>query len=531
MSKNPIDTLRYDYVVVGAGSAGCVLANRLSADSTTSVLLLEAGRSDKVLSINVPAAFFKLFKTKYDWNYYTEPQELLSGRTLYCPRGKVLGGCSSINAQIYIRGNASDYDQWQAIGNDGWSFKDVLPYFIKAENQERGPSEYHGIGGPLNVTDQANPNCLSKAFVEAAREVNLNQSFDFNGQFQDGLGMYQVTQKFRQRNSVAKAYLRPIYERQNLTIQSQAQVIKLLFDKNKIIGLYFIHKDQIFQVRVDREVILSSGAINTPQLLMLSGIGPAEHLKSLDIKIVSDLPGVGKNLMDHLCLPVVYACTKKVTLDKADTILNLIRYILFKNGPLTSNIAEAGGFIKTSKDLQAPDVQFHFCPAYQVNHGFERPLSPHFTVGVTLLTPQSTGIISLQSNDPFDCPLIQPNYLSVKHDSEILVQGLKLARQIVQTKPFDSYRGEEVLPGKAIRTDLDIIRYIRGKVESLYHPVGTCKMGNDKFAVVTPKLEVYGVEGLRVVDASIMPTIVRGNTNAPTVMIAEKASDLILKSK
>lgn len=519
----------YDYIIVGAGSAGCVLANRLTEDAKTTVLLLEAGAADKRREIHIPIAFSKLLKTECDWAYYTEKQPYLNQRQFYWPRGKVLGGCSSINAMIYMRGNPSNYDHWQDLGNEGWSFSQVLHYFKKAENQERGASEYHGKSGPLNVANLRCINPISQAFVSAGVEAGLARNHDFNGRQQDGVGFFQVTQKKGQRHSTAAAYLKPILHRPNLTIQTHTQVTNLLFEGTRIVGLAYLQNGETHQIQVGKEVILSGGAINSPQLLMLSGIGAAEHLNALGIPLVVDLPGVGQNLQDHLAVPILYKCKQPVSLENAKTTTNLLKYLLFKQGPLTSSVAEAGAFVKTQDSLSIPDIQLHFAPAYFINHGFTKPEGHGFTVGPMLLYPNSKGRITLRSSSPLEPPIIQPNYLASEADLQGLTEGLKLARKIVQMSAFNTFRGEELFPGIQVQQDEDIHTFIRNTAETLYHPVGTCKMGNDAMSVVNSRLQVHGVQGLRVVDASIMPSIVGGNTNAPTIMIAEKAADLIKK--
>ncbi|MGB7441308.1 MAG: choline dehydrogenase [Coleofasciculaceae cyanobacterium] len=519
----------YDYVIIGAGSAGCVLANRLSANPNINVLLLEAGQPDRKPKIHIPAAFCQLFKTEYDWGYYTEPQPHLNQRQLYWPRGKVLGGSSSINAMIYIRGHRHDYDHWHKLGNQGWSFDEVLPYFRKSENQERGADQYHGTGGPLNVTNLRQPNTLSLAFVQAGEEIGLDHSRDFNTPEPIGVGIYQVNQKNGQRHSAATAYLKPCLNRPNLTIYTNALVTSLLIENDRAIGVDYLQDAIRHQVQVRREVILCGGAINSPQLLMLSGIGSADQLQTLGIPVIKNLPGVGQNLQDHLIAGVIYQCNQPITLDKAGNFKDLLQYLFRKRGLLTSNIAEAGGFIKTKSNLATPDLQFHFAPLYFQNHGFVRREGHFFSLGATLLHPHSQGYISLHSSNFLEPPLIQPNYLTRTEDLECLISGVKLARKVIQTSAFTPYRGEEIFPGRAIQKDEEIANYIRDKVETLYHPVGTCKMGNDPMAVVNSQLQVHGMEGLRVVDASIMPTIITGNTNAATTMIAEKAADLILK--
>ncbi|MFH7028823.1 MAG: GMC family oxidoreductase [Heteroscytonema crispum UTEX LB 1556] len=517
----------YDYVIVGAGSAGCVLANRLTENPKITVLLLEAGNPDQKSEIHMPAGFSKLLKTEYDWEYYTEKQPYLNNRQIYCPRGKVLGGSSSINAMIYIRGNRGDYDHWHDLGNEGWSAKEVLPYFKKAENQERGTDEYHSINGLLNVANLRCINPLSRIFIKAALEAGFTQNSDFNGTEQEGFGFYQVTQKNGKRHSAAVAYLKPILKRKNLTVKTNAQVTRILFEGTQAVGLTYTQNNLVNEIKIAKEVILSGGSINSPQLLMLSGIGSAEHLKSLGIPVIMDLPGVGKNLQDHLSVPLAYQCTKPITLINAEKIENILKYLLFKKGPLTTNVAEAGGFIKTRHDLSKPDVQYHFAPAYFLEHGFKKPKGHGFTLGPTLLHPQSKGSITLRSNNPLEAPVIQPNYLAIEADLQVLVTALKLSRKLIQMKAFNAFRGKEVVPGSQVQTEEEICDFIRNTAETLYHPVGTCKMGNDALAVVNSQLQVHGIQGLRIVDASIMPSIVGGNTNAPTIMIAEKAADMI----
>ena len=526
------DGRTYDYVIVGAGSAGCVLANRLTADGDKDVLLLEAGKPDEKREIGIPAAFSELFKSDVDWAYDTEPQPELNDRECYWPRGKTLGGSSSINAMIYARGQPADYDHWAELGNDGWGYEDVLPYFKRAEHNERGPSAYHGTGGPRNVADLQSPTELSEAFIEAGAAVGLQRNDDFNAGNQSGVGLYQVTQKDGQRHSAADAYLKPVLDRSNLTATTGAQVTRIRFDGRAAVGVDYVQDGTGSTETVDasEEVILSAGAINSPQLLMLSGVGPADHLAAHDISVVHDLPGVGRNLQDHLQVKVNYACEKPISLAGAESLWNLLKYLVLKRGPLTSNVAEGGGFASVSEDVERPEIQLHFGPSYSVNHGFDNPDGHGFWLGALCLRPESRGRITLRSGDPFDDPAIDPRYLTEDADRELLLEGLKLIREILQAEPFDEYRGEEVLPGADVQSDEQLTEHIRETAETLYHPVGTCKMGDDDMAVVDDRLAVHGVDRLRVVDASIMPTITSGNTDAPTTMIAEKAADYILGS-
>ena len=515
--------MTYDYIIIGAGSAGCVLANRLTASAKHKVLLVEVGGPDKKQEIHIPAAFSKLFKTEVDWFYETEPQEKLNNRKLFWPRGKMLGGTSSINAMIYQRGHAYTYDQWAEDGNAGWGFENVLSYFKKAQHQERGASDFHGVDGPLNVADLRTVNPLSRVFVEAGQELGYEVRDDFNGPEQEGFGLFQLTQKNGQRHSTAKAYLKPILKRDNLDVKTHTLVSKLLFEGKTCVGI----STSSGEYHASQEVILCGGAINSPQLLMLSGIGDATHLKEKNIELIHPLAGVGQNMQDHLALLMAYNCSQAVTLDKADSFGNIVNYLLFKKGQLTSNIAEAGGFVKLD-NRNLPELQFHFGPAYFIEHGFVKPDGHGFSIGPTLVQPKSKGDIKLQSNHIEDAPLIQPNYLSDEADLQVLIEGAKIVQQMVKTKAFEPYTDGTYIADLVLDSHEAYKNYISQYVESIYHPVGTCKMGSGDDAVVDAELKVYGVDKLRVVDASIMPSIPNANTNAPTIMIAEKAADMIL---
>ncbi len=517
----------YDYIIVGAGSAGCVLAARLTEDGRTRVLLLEAGGADRAKEIHIPAAFSKLFKTQVDWNYATEPEPHLHNRRLYWPRGKVLGGSSSINAMIYIRGNPADYDHWRDLGNTGWGFADVLPYFKKSENQERGASEFHGVGGPVNVADPRYVNPLTRAFLAAANEIGIASNSDFNGDAQDGAALYQVTQRNGRRWSSADGFLRPARERSNLAVVTGAHATRVLVEGKRAVGVTFLRNGAKEEAHADAEVILAGGTVNSPQLLMLSGIGPADALKSAGISAIHDLPGVGKNLQDHPMVSVGYLCTQRISLDGAETLGNLLRWLLWRNGPLASNVAEAGLFLRTREGLAVPDLQLLFGPAYYRGHGLVRRKEHCFGFGPTLVTPESRGEISLRTSNPQDAPAIRANYLSTEADLRTMIAGVRLARRLAHAKAFDAFRGDELHPGAALQSDEEIAEFLRNEVETLYHPVGTCKMGNDALAVVDAQLRVRGIERLRVVDASIMPRVPAGNTNAPVIMIAEKAAEMI----
>lgn len=524
--------MKYDYIIIGAGSAGCVLANRLSADAQNKVLLLEAGSADKKQEIHIPAAFGKLFKSEVDWNYETEPQINLNNRRLFQPRGKTLGGSSSMNAMIYIRGHRTDFDDWRDLGNEGWGYSDILTYFKKSENQERGANEFHGSGGELNVADLRSPNPLSESLVEAAVELGFAHNKDFNGTEQDGFGLYQVTQKGGKRCSTAVAFLKPVLHRPNLMVKTNAQVSKLIFDGKTVRNVEFLHNGNTENAEVEGEVILSSGAYNSPQILMLSGVGSAEKLKKFDIQTVIDLPGVGENLQDDLVVALSHVCKKPVSLANAESISSIAKFLLFKKGHLTSNVPEAGGFYKTNSAQSRPDMQIHFAPVYYLNHGFMVPKGHGFSIGPTLIRPKSRGFVGLRSTNPKDAPIIQPNYFENAEDLELMVKGYRLAIDLTNAKAFDEFRGD-VYSDEKIKaiyhhsTDQEIADYIRQNVETIYHPVGTCKMGNDDLAVVDSKLKVHGIDNLRVVDASIFPTAIGGNPNAVVIMVAEKAADLI----
>ena len=517
----------YDYIVVGAGSAGCVLAARLSEDPRVRVLLLEAGGDDSAREVRIPAAFSRLFKSERDWNYSTEEEPWLNGRRLYWPRGKMLGGSSSMNAMIYIRGNPSDYDGWKNLGNDGWGWADVLPYFMKSENQELGGSPFHGAGGPMTVSDLRCVNELTRAFVAGALETGIPANNDFNGTVQDGAGLYQVTQKNGARQSAADAYLKPALRRRNLTLQTKAHAIRLIIERNRAAGIEYVRNGRIRKANAEREVILAAGAVNSPQLLLLSGIGPAGEMKKAGVAPREELPGVGRNLQDHPMVSVGYLCEKPVSLASAESLPNVVRWLIFRSGPLASNVAEGGAFVRTRANLPAPDLQILFGPAYYVNHGLERRKEHCFGFGPTLIRPESRGSVSLRSANPFDAPAIRPNYLSTEHDVRVMVEGVRRSREIANTKAFKPYRGAELHPGSKIATTEQVADFLRANMQTLYHPVGTCKMGSDAMAVVDQRLRVRGIEGLRVADASVMPRIISGNTNAPAIMIAEKAADMI----
>jgi len=521
----------YDYVVVGAGSAGCVLANRLSDHSDATVLLLEAGRPDDDRRISIPAAYSELFETERDWEYYTEPQPELNDRRIYWPRGKTLGGSSSINAMIYVRGHPSDYDRWASLGNEGWGWDDVFPYFKRLEDSVGSESEYRGTGGPLHVTDLRSPNEMSRRFVDAGASVGLPRTEDFNGADQEGVGLLQVTQKDGKRHSAAAAYLHPVLDRPNLDVETGAQVTRVRFEGTRAVGVDYVQDGETVQVDASTEIVLCSGAVNSPQLLMLSGVGPADHLEDHDIPVTVDRQGVGRNLHDHPLFAVNYEAAQPVSLATAERPWNLVRYLatylLFKKGPLTTSGPEAAAIVRSESSLEAPDLLIAFAPAFLDEASLDPPDGHGFAIAIGLFRPESRGRITLNSANPFADPVIDPNYLSEDDDLSRLTEGLRRAREIVQAPPFEDYRGDELTPWSTDPTDDEIAAYIRDTAGTFYHPVGTCKMGDDDMAVVDDELNVRGTEGLRVVDASVMPEVIAGGPNAATIMIAEKAADFI----
>ena len=525
---------QYDYVVVGAGSAGAVVANRLSASGRHSVLLLEAGGKDSSPWIHIPIGYAKLFNNQhYNWMYETEPEPELDGRKVYQPRGKVLGGTSSINGLVYIRGQREDYDQWAQMGNAGWSFADVLPFFKRAEDQENGASEYHGTGGPLAVSNQTEPHELCEAFIRAGMERGLPRRDDFNGAEQEGIGYFQTTARRGRRCSTAVGYLRPAMGRPNLRILTHALTARIRFEGKRARFVQFQHEGRLKQARAAREIILSAGAIGSPQILELSGYGQADRLKALGIDVVYDAPQLGENLQDHFQVRMVFRAAKNITLN--DQYHNLfrrigigLRYALQRKGPLSVSAGYATAFFKSHWRLATPDIQVHFIVFSTDKMGQALHDFPGFTASVCHLRPQSRGSIHIKTARIEDAPAIRVNYLSTDEDRRALVDGLKELRAIMQAPAMADYMELEIEPGLACSTDGELLAYIRAKGSTIYHPSGTCRMGIDDLAVVGPDLKVKGVSGLRIADASIMPRLVSGNTNAPVIMIGEKASDLIL---
>lgn len=526
---------RFDFIIIGAGSAGATLAARLTENSNFTVCLIEAGKKDKNPLIHIPFGLSLLARIKgIGWQYSTAPQLGLDNRELHWPRGRTLGGSSSINAMCYIRGVKEDYDNWESQGAKGWGWNTVLPYFKKSEDQQRGEDAFHGVGGPLSVSDLRHKDVLSEAFVSAASEVGENTVLDFNGEEHEGLGFYQVTQKEGQRCSSAKGYLTQALSRPNLTVITEALVEKIETRDNVATGVRFRKDNHVFTVKADKEVILSGGAVNSPQVLMLSGIGPKEELIAHGIDCVADLPGVGQNLQDHLDAIIQHRCKAWQGYAVALTALPkyikaTFKYLFNRNGIFSSNIAEAGGFVKTKYADKLADIQYHFLPAILLDHGRKTAFGYGYGVHVCCLYPKSKGEIKLRSADPSVPALIDPNYLSHEDDQKVMIEGVKMARKILNTKGFEQYQSREIGPGPEVQSDEDILSFVRKRAETIYHPIGTCKMGNteDQMTVVDPELRVKGFKNLRVIDASVMPSLIGGNTNAPTIMIAERASDLI----
>lgn len=498
----------FDYVVVGAGSSGCVVASRLSELKNVSVLLIEAGGNDDHPAISDPRAYVQLFESPLDWAYRTEPEAELNNRRIFWPRGKVLGGTSAMNATMYVRGHRSDFDHWASLGNTGWSYDEVLPYFLKSERNSRGASPWHGSEGPLDVTDPPAPHPFSLAFIEAAAELGHQRNADFNGARQDGAGLFQRTIREGMRCSTARAFIHPARSRENLHVLENAEAMQVIFDRRRATGVRYLREGVAHDVGAACEVILCGGTINSPQLLMLSGIGAAGDLKALGIDVISDLPGVGRNLQDH---PMArFRCWSSS----------------YRPVDATSNLVEAGLLCRVFPGVVAPDLYMHFLPVAmtETRHGVERAA---FSVASVVLRPKSRGSLRLRSRESAVPPLIHAGYLTEREDLDLMVEALKIARSLAHTHAFKKIFAEEAAPGSDVVSDADLEQYLRESVDTLFHPVGTCRMGTDAQAVVDPCLRVHGVEALRVIDASIMPTITSGPTNAPAILIAEKGADMI----
>jgi len=528
--------MKYDYIIIGGGSAGCVLANRLTENGQFNVALFEAGKPSDIWKVKMPLAIlYTMHDPKYNWKYYSEPEPHLNNRKLFCPRGKMIGGCSAHNGMVYVRGNPNDYERWASFGLKDWSYKKVLPYFKKIETWSEGESEYRGGNGLLPVNQSKNKNPLFKAFIDSAVEAGYEMNSDMNGKYQEGFGMYDVTIDKGERASVSKHYLNPAKNRRNLTIFTDSFVENIIFDGKKAIGIKVKIKDKVENIFVNKEVILSGGSINSPQLLLLSGIGPADHLKEKGIEVIHNLKGVGRNLQDHLETYIQQECKTADTLYSYVNKFNMlkigIQWFLNKSGPCSTSFLEAGGFAKSSPEREYPNIQFHFFPAFVIDHGLVGPDRHGYQLHASPNHPKSRGNVTLNTSNPYDYPKILFNYLEHEDDLQQTIEAIEVARKILGQNSMKKFAGTETGPGSSIQTRELYENYIRSKAETAYHPSCTLKMGIDDMAVVDEKLNVHGLQNLRVVDASVMPEITSGNLNAPTLMIAERASDFIINAQ
>jgi len=521
-----------DYIVVGAGSSGAVIAARLTEDHRTDVALIEAGGRDRNPWLHIPLGYGRtMTDASVNWMYETEPDPNCARRRIFWPRGKVLGGTSSINGLVYIRGQAEDYDHWRQLGNAGWAWDDVLPVFKRSEGNVRGGDDYHGGDGPLGVSD-VRPHPICEAFIAGAEEIGIPRNDDFNGASQEGVGYFQLTTRRGLRSSTSACYLRPALRRPNLWVVTDALATRVIIEDGRAVGIAYRQDGEERELRCRREVILSGGAINSPQLLLLSGVGPAAHLAAMGIAVRRDLPGVGRNLQDHYQARTLFRCTRPVTLNdimasRPRQAVMALQWALFRKGMLTIGAGYAGMFVRTRPELATPDIQYHVIPFSAERPGAGLHPFSGFTVSACQLRPESRGTIELKSADPSSPPAIRPNYLATEGDVTMLVEGLKLSRRIAASEALSPWIAAEHMPGPDVRSDAEIADYVRRAGTTIFHPSGTCKMGNDDMAVVDERLRVRGLGGLRVADASIMPTVVSGNTNAACIMIGEKAADMI----